>query len=139
MKTLAVVICLLFALWAGYGLLEKERDAMAVSPSAEFNLSPRDIAGLEAGARGGDCQAAYQLARYHSNFTLKSEDAIRWFRQAAKCPETNPKLELIALLMGDQDPAHREEIRRLIQEISKTDPVAAKRAEDAVLAAGGKH
>lgn len=139
MKTLIVVICLLFGLWAGYGLLKKKQDVMVASPTAEFNLAPQDIAGLEARARGGDCQAAYKLARYHSNFTLKSEDAIRWFRQAVKCPGTNPKLELIALLMGDQDPAHMAEIRQLIQDLGKTDPAAAKRAEEAVRTTGGAH
>lgn len=105
---------------------------MVASPSAEFNFGLQDIANLEARAHNGDCQAAYQLARYHSNFTLKSEDAIHWFRQAVKCPGTNQKLELIALLMGDQNPAHKAEIRQLIEDIGKTDPAAAKRAEDAV-------
>jgi|GEM_PF-6303398 len=112
---------------------------MVASPTAEFNLAPQDIQGLEARARGGDCQAAYKLARYHSNFTLKSEDAIRWFRQAVKCPGTNPRLELIALLMGDQDQSHMAEIRQLIQDISKTDPAAAKRAEEAVRGTSGAH
>lgn len=137
MKILTLLICLLIGLYSGYWFLKKERDAMAVSPTVEFNLTPRDIASLEARSLGGDCRAAYQLARYHSNFTLKSEEAIRWFRLAVRCPDINPKVELIALLIGDKNPAHTEEIRQLIQEIGKTDLPAAKRAEEAMQAADG--
>lgn len=139
MKALVIIICILGGLWVGYGFVKKEQNTTVTSPSAEFNLAPREVMDLEVRARNGDCQAAYQLGRYHSNFTLKSEEAIRWFRQAVKCPETNPKLELIALLMGDKEPQHKAEIEKLIQEINKTDPSAAKRAEEAVRSAGPKH
>lgn len=135
MKILTLLICVLIGLCTGYWFLKKEPEAMAVSPTAEFNLAPQDIASLEARSLGGDCRSAYQLARYHSNFTLKSEEAIRWFRLAVICPDINPKVELIALLIGDKNPAHKEEIRQLIQEIGKTDLSAAKRAEEAVQAA----
>ncbi|UTY58821.1 hypothetical protein [Massilia sp. erpn] len=132
MKKITVLVCLLLGFGGGYLLLKKEKKSVTISPSAEFNMTPQEISNLEVSARGGDCQAAYRLARYHSNFTLKFEDAIHWFRLAVKCPETNPKLELIALLMGYQDSAHMMEIRQLIQDLSRTDPSAAKRAEEAV-------
>ncbi|WP_228893680.1 hypothetical protein [Pseudoduganella aquatica] len=134
MKIIAFSMVFLFLLLVGYAILKKEPNSMAVSPSSEFNLTSKEIIDLEISARNGDCQAAYKLARYHGNFTLKSVDAIIWFREAVKCPGINPKLELIALLMGDENPMHKAEIAKLIHEIGKADPAAAKRAEEAVQA-----
>ena len=125
----------------GHGRLRQRPTAPGgISEKAVFEMSQaalQEIANLETGACGGDCHAAYRLASYHCNFTLKSEDAIHWFRLTIKCPETNPKLELIALLMGYQDPAHMAEIRQLIQDLSKTGSNAAKRVEEAVTKARG--
>lgn len=134
MKIIAFSVGFLFSLLVVYAILKKEPNCMALSPSSEFNLTSKEVADLEISARNGDCQEAYKLARYHGNFTLKSVDAIIWFREAVKCPGINPKLELIALLMGDDSPMHKAEIENLIHEIGKADLAAAKRAEEAVQA-----
>jgi hypothetical protein len=134
MKIITFSIVFLFSLLVGYAILKKEPNPMAVSPSSEFNLTSKETIDLEISARNGDCQAAYGLARYHANFTLKSVDAIIWFREAVKCPGINQKLELIALLIGDENLMHKAEIDNLIHEIGKADPAAAKRAEEAVQA-----
>lgn len=139
MKKIIVIIFLFLGLSICYWFFKKDQQRIGVSPASEFNLATQDLAGLETSAHAANCQAAYQLARYHNNFTLKYEDAVYWFRLAVKCPETNPKLELIALLMGDNNLEHREEIRQLIEDIRKTDPTAAKRAEEAMQTSSSEH
>jgi hypothetical protein len=98
---------------------------LPVSPSADFQLSESEIVNFQRQAISGDCVAAHKLARYHDYFSLKFDEAIRWFRIAVKCPDVNPKLELIGLLLGNENPAILREVDDLVLEIRKTDPEAA--------------
>ena len=131
-KFLTLLTAGILVFLVGYSLINKRRIEFSVSPSAEFDISKREIEILQKQAISGDCNAAYRLANYHSSFTLNSEEAMHWLRMAVKCPDVNPKLQLIALLLGDENPDSLAEVDRLVLEIRKTDPDAAKRAQDAV-------
>lgn len=104
----------------------------AVSPAKEYDLSEKEFEEVRELAIAGDCIAAYKLAKFHSNVTLKSAEAIRWLRIAVKCPDTNPKIELVSMLSGDESPAAISEIENLIAQIEKMDPVAAEYARKAL-------
>lgn len=71
----------------------------------------------------GDCEAAYKLGRHHLFFSLNTNEAIRWYRLAVKCPHAAAKGELIMVLMHFE--AEDAEVDRLLAEIAKLDPKAA--------------
>jgi hypothetical protein len=50
-------------------------------------------------AQAGDCDAAYRVARHHHFFSMNVDEAIRFYRIAAKCPDVNAKEALIIILM----------------------------------------
>lgn len=131
-KFVLIIVVMIATMMLVYGLVNHYSNSQPVSPSAELNFPPRELAHLETQAKAGDCASAYQLARHHSSFTLNSNEAVRWFRVAVKCPGVSPRQELIALLLGGQDKASRQEVDRLVLEILAADPDEGRRSQAAV-------
>ena len=96
-----------------------------VSPSSAYAIAPGDLLGLQRKANNGSCEAAYRLAGYHANYTLQYDDAVKWSRIAAACPNVSYKENLIVLLVRDQDPRVMSEVDRLILQIQAMDPERA--------------
>jgi hypothetical protein len=73
---------------------------------------------------------AQALGRHHVFFSLNTNEAIRWYRLAAKCPNANAKGELVGILMhfDTQD----AEVDRLLLEIEQINPNAAQADREAV-------
>lgn len=132
-KFLTLLVASSIVIAIGYSLVNKHSADATVSPAAGYDISTREIDMSQKQAMAGDCKAAYRLANYHSSVTLKSEEAIRWLHLAVKCSDVNPKLQLIAMLIGDERHEILAEVDRLIAQVRKVDPIAAKRAQDAVL------
>lgn len=100
------------------------------SPAGKYRIVEPAYSRLANAAQFGDCEAAYKLGRHHVFFTLKTNEAIRWYRLAAKCPHAAAKGELVAILMHfDTEDA---EVDRLLSEIAEIDPKAAENDKAAV-------
>lgn len=80
---------------------------------------------LVGAAQEGDCDAAFTLARHHAFYTARYDEAIRWYRIAAKCPHIGAKGELVGMLMNLAE--HDPEVDRLLSEIEQLDPKTAER------------
>ena len=80
-----------------------------------------------------DCDAAFRLARHHAFYTTNYDEAVHWYRIAARCPHVGAKGELIAMLRFS--PKDDREVDRLLLEIEHLDPKAAERERDAVRSA----
>lgn len=113
-----------FAIW------KPKRTPDAVAGASTYFI-PEDQRGkIVAKALGGDCQSAYRLGLHYFFTTADEEEAVRWYRLAAKCPDVNPKADLVALLADKQcQSGIRAEIEKLIEEITKHDPKLAESAQ----------
>jgi hypothetical protein len=107
-------------------------DKTAVSPSATYSLSENEINTFQSAARSGSCEAANRLARYHLNITLRTDQAIYWYRLGRHCLDVNAKMELIGLLMDSKDRDVINEVDDILLEIDKIDPQESRRAKDAI-------
>jgi hypothetical protein len=91
MKTKILVVSIILgaaiAVTLVYGLKSVEQRANEpVSFGAEaYRLDDRTYARLARLAQGGDCEAAYKVARHHVFFTSNRDEAKRWYRIAVKC------------------------------------------------------
>jgi hypothetical protein len=105
--------------------------ASEIGPAAAtYQLSDRQLAQLESAALAGDCAAAERIGRHHLFFSLQEDEATKWYRLAAKCPNANAKAQLIALLMDY--PKNSAEVDKLLEEISTIDSRIADEARVAV-------
>ena len=100
------------------------------SPAKSYGVSEPTYSRLATAALNGDCEAAYKLGRHHTFFSLNSQEAIRWYRLAAKCPHANAKGELIGILMHFE--AEDAEVDRLLSELELLDPKSAEGDREAV-------
>ena len=101
----------------------------AVSFGAQaYRLDDRTYARLATLAQGGDCEAAYKVARHHVFFTSNRDEAKKWYRIAAKCPHANAKDELANLLM--YTPEDDAEVERLLSELERLDPKKARSSRE---------
>ena len=102
----------------------EQRANEAVSFGAEaYRLDVPIYARLARLAQGGDCEAAYKVARHHVFFTSNVDEAKKWYRIAAKCPLADAKDELANLLM--YTPEDDAEVERLLSELERLDPKKA--------------
>lgn len=102
----------------------------AGSPAGSSGVDEPAYSRLVSDARAGDCNAAYKLGRHHVFFSLNTNEAIRWYRLAAQCPNPNAKGELLGILMHFE--SHDAEVDRLLLEIEQIDPHAAGADREAV-------
>lgn len=93
------------------------------SPAGIFRIADRAYSRLVMDAKSGDCQAAYKLARHHIFYTVNTNEAIRWYRLAARCPYAPAKGELVGILMHFD--TYDSEVDRLLSEIEHLDPKSA--------------
>lgn len=104
---------------------ENREQALAdQSPSGSHRIAEPTYSRLVIKAWLGNCEAAYKLGRHHVFFSLDANQAIRWYRLAAKCPHAAAKGELLGILMHFQ--AQDTEVDRLLSEIAELDPKAAE-------------
>ena len=61
------------------------------NPASKYAISDHEVSALRAAALNGDCQAAQRLGSFHMNYTLEYDNAVKWFRIAAKCADLSPK------------------------------------------------
>ena len=118
-----------------YRLAPSERQAPdeAVAGYAPYRLDGATYDHLSKLAQAGDCDAAYRLGRHHMFFSLNMEEAVRWYRIAAKCPDVRAKNELVGVLMHTSD--DDAEIERLLSEIEQIDAKLAESPRQSVAAA----
>jgi hypothetical protein len=128
-RTFVVAACIT-VLSAGSALSGPPAEGRAPSTADAFKIDDRIYKEIVRRARLGDCDAAFTLARHHVFYTTNDNEAIRWFRVAAKCPNVNAKGELLVLLM--HDPEHDAEVDRLLVEIEQLDPETARRDREEV-------
>lgn len=132
-KVFSFLICGIVLFLTSYAFVKERRASEVVSPSSQFVIPANKMEALQLRAKSGDCDAAYMIGRHHSFFTLQVDEAIKWFRLAAKCPNVGPKEELISYLLNIKDQNGVDaEIDNLIAEIKKVDPVAAIKSQEEV-------
>lgn len=133
-KVFSFLLCGTVIFLIGYAFIKERRASEVVSPSSQFVIPANKMEALQLRAKSGDCDAAYMIGRHHSFFTLQVDEAIKWFRLAAKCPNVKSKEELISYLLIIKDqPGIDAEIDNLIVEIKKIDPVAVMKSQEEVL------
>jgi hypothetical protein len=102
----------------------------ATNPASDYAIRKEEIDQLQLQARNGDCQAAQRLGAYYMNYKLDYNNAVKWFRMAARCPNVAPKEYLIVLLRQvENHPEIDAELDRLILEIRALDPARAAELE----------
>lgn len=120
----AIAITLVYG-WKSVGGRTNE----PVSFGAEaYRLDDRSYARLARLAQGGDCDAAYKVARHHVFFTSNRDEAKKWYRIAVKCPHVDAKDELANLLM--YTPEDDAEVERLLSELDRLDPKKARSSRE---------
>ena len=69
----------------------------AGNPESMYAISKEDLPSVQERARQGDCDSAQKLGKLYAYYDLQYDEAIKWFRYAAKCPNVYSKemLELI--------------------------------------------
>lgn len=100
------------------------------SPAELHRIAEPTYSWLAIKARLGDCDSAYQLGRHNAFFAVNADQAIRWYRLAAKCPHAAAKGELLGILMHFSD--RDSEVDRLLAEIKELDSKAAESDRAAV-------
>ncbi|MES2019201.1 MAG: hypothetical protein V4484_22130 [Pseudomonadota bacterium] len=99
------------------GSMERENN-----PASKYAIQMEDIENLQKRANSGDCDAAQRLGLFHMNYTLEYDNAVKWFRVAAKCPDVTSKEYLIILLVHVKNhPEVAAEVDRLVLEIQSID------------------
>ena len=93
-------------------------------------LMPAELKTLGQKGLGGDCIAAYKVARYHMFYSLDEAQAIIFFRIASKCPNANAHASLISLLVSK--PEYDAEVDRLLGALRKLDIKMAQEASVAI-------
>ncbi|MDB5936470.1 MAG: hypothetical protein JWQ01_3814 [Massilia sp.] len=135
---IALLISLLFiylALPAKYKSLsrsyqERQPSDKATNPASDYAIRADEIEHLKLQARNGDCQAAQRLGAYYMNYKLDYNNAVIWFRMAARRPDIASKEYLIVLLRQvENHPEIDAELDRLILEIRALDPARAAELE----------
>lgn len=123
MKTRILLLVLSLIIVAAWefrnSFIRAQHGDAGISGSQEYRLDGPNLELLTKAAQMGNCVAAHKLGRHHSFSTLNHDDAIRWLRIAAKCPDVSAKGELIALLM--YLPEDDREVDRLVLEIEQLD------------------
>jgi hypothetical protein len=125
------LICVYLAFHSKYQLFSQSAKRIqptdeVSNPASDYAIPVRDLERLQAEAKNGNCQAAQRLGAFHMNYTLQYNNAVKWFRIAAKCPEVSPKEYLIILLIHVKNhPEVDAEVDRLISEIQAIEPARA--------------
>lgn len=136
MKTKMLILILVLgaavAVSLAYRFTPAKQRANEAAPSGAdvFRIDAAIYDRVARAAEAGDCDAAFTLARHHAFYTEKYDDAIRWYRIAAKCPHVGAKGELLSMLRFN--PKDDAEVDRLLSEIEKLDPQAAESDRQAV-------
>ena len=136
MKTKTLILFLIigaaFVAALAYRLTSAEHPANEPAPSGAdaLRIDDANYDRVVSAAQAGDCDAAFRLGRHHAFFSRKDDEAIRWYRIAAKCPHVGAKGELVAMLLND--PEHDREVDRLLLEIEQLDPKAVESDRKAV-------
>lgn len=92
-----------------------------------YAIQPSEIPILIEKAAAGDCHSAGRLGAHYLNYQLDPEEALKWYRVAARCQEVYPKDMVIILLYRVRgNPAIDAEIDRLILEVQAIDPTRAE-------------
>jgi hypothetical protein len=133
-KKLLVLVFFLFivAMAAGYFAFKgRNMEQHAASGASTYALTKEELERLQEKARRGDCDAAFRIATFHSYFTAKFEESIRWGRFAVRCPGVRQRELLVAMLLntGSVDSVTGE-VEGLIADMRKTDVAAADRAQN---------
>lgn len=111
----------------------KGESLKGVMGESSFVVPANETPSLQVSAKNGDCNLAYKLGMHHFFVSLQYNEATRWFRLAAKCPDVRSKEALIAALLTEKNQTSvTTEIDNLISEIRKIDPERAKKAEENV-------
>jgi hypothetical protein len=128
---LTASVCLVAVLTLSINFGNRKRVArIEDSPAGSFRIAEPAYTRLANEAQSGDCQAAYRLARHHIFFTLNTNEAVRWYRLASKCPYAPAKGELAGILMHFD--SYDAEVDRLLSEIEELDLKAAEKDRAAV-------
>ncbi|WP_426177060.1 hypothetical protein [Massilia sp. TWR1-2-2] len=134
MKTGAVIVIASSVLIATLGIFvnisTQDKVRVEDSPAGKYRIEEPVYGGLAKAAQSGDCKAAYRLGRHHVFATRNTNEAIRWYRLASKCPHADAKGELVSILMHF-DTADAE-VDRLLSEIQTINPEAAETDRAAV-------
>lgn len=138
----ALLLCTLLAAVAFVGVLKMQKqlpgatqkeEVPDAAPSKIFALAAAELKDLQLIAVGGDCEAAYKVARHYSFGTNQLDKSVQWLRIAAKCDDVGAKGELILMLLATEDDAtNSKEVASLLSEIRKLDVTKAEEYEDLV-------
>lgn len=130
-KFLIAAIGLALLAFATFLIWKPNRMPDAVAGASTFFIPDDQKSEVITKALHGDCQAAYRLGEHYFFTTDDTEETLRWYRLAAKCPEiVEAKTSLIALLAHKQDqPKVLAEINKLIAEIRERAPERAESAQ----------
>ena len=115
-----------------YRFRSTEREAPPPFGAERYRLDAATYHRLVKAAEAGDCDAAYHVARHYVFYAVDRNEAIRWYRIAAKCPHADAKDELLNLLVYTA--ADDAEVDRLLSELELIDPKMAKHDRESVAA-----
>jgi TPR repeat protein len=128
LKVVVAVLILAFGARTLYpAFVGRANDAVALNSTSAATLPSQDVERLMKSAMAGDCQAALKLARhYNEGLDYRFDQALRWYRIAARCPDIEIKYELISWLTTDnQHGEHIAEINQLLAQIEQVNPKRA--------------
>jgi hypothetical protein len=84
-----------------------------------FHLTPQELSMLRTESEKGNCAAAYRVAQHHLYLSLDMQQAEKYYRLAAKCPNADALAGLITVLQKPEDDPELDEI---IVSLRKLDP-----------------
>jgi hypothetical protein len=99
-------------------LLTAHSDA-AIRGDQPFQLTLQELSMLRIESAKGSCAAAYRVAQYHLYSSLDMQQAEKYYRLAARCPNADALAGLITVLQKPEDDPELEEI---IVSLRKLDP-----------------
>jgi TPR repeat protein len=75
-----------------------------------YQLAPQELSMLRIESTKGNCAAAYRVAQYHLYSSLDLQQAEKYYRLAAKCPNPDALTGLIIVLRKPEDDPELDEI-----------------------------
>lgn len=75
-----------------------------------FELTLQELSLLRIESAKGNCAAAYRVAQYHLYSSLDLQQAEKYYRLAAKCPNPDALAGLITVLQKSEDDPELDEI-----------------------------
>jgi TPR repeat protein len=106
---------------------EKTHTPLPAVAFREDLIRTQEVARYKKAAASGDCHAKLELAHYYNEGPeYQYDEAMRWYRLAARCPGIKAKSELVGwLAVTNPKGQNVAEIEALMVEIEKLDPKEA--------------